>query len=136
MIKKFAYSVMAIIFIFVSSGCATIISGRHQKIPVVSNPSGAKVIVNGKECQSPCTLILKRSQRLYKVRVEKEGYEPVEIALRRVLPGWDVFWGWGNFLGIGIIVDWCTGAVYKLTPTELKPNLVQNKLGLSENAKK
>ncbi|MDP3052947.1 MAG: PEGA domain-containing protein [bacterium] len=123
---------MALCFVFVASGCATITRGRYQKIPVVSNPSGAKVIVNGKELTSPCTLVLKRKQRLYKVSIKKEGYEPVEIVLQRTVPGWGVFWGWGNIEPVGIIVDWCTGAAYKLMPTELKVNLVQKKLGLND----
>ncbi|MFA5083929.1 MAG: PEGA domain-containing protein [Candidatus Paceibacterota bacterium] len=118
---------MMLVFAFAASGCATITKGRYQNIPVASNPSGAKVIVDGKEYQTPCTMRLKRSQHLYKVRIEKEGYEPTEATLRRVTPGWGVFWGWGNIWVPGVIVDWCTGAVYNLIPTKLEVSLAQQK---------
>ncbi|NIO49571.1 MAG: PEGA domain-containing protein [Candidatus Aminicenantes bacterium] len=35
--------------VFLFQNCATIISGTSQKIPVTSNPSGAKIIVDGIE---------------------------------------------------------------------------------------
>jgi len=118
-------------FVFLVIGCATIISGRNQSLPVVSTPSGAKVIVNGVQQQSPCTLVLDRKQPLYQVRVEKDGYEPVEITLRKGVNGWV----WGNLIFggiIGLIVDLCTGSVNKFTPTELEVSLVQKKLGLND----
>jgi len=129
--KKIVSCVTAISFVFLVIGCCTIISGRNQSLPVVSNPSGAKVIVNGVQQQSPCTLVLDRKQLLYQVRVEKEGYEPVEITLRKGVNGWV----WGNLLFggiIGLIIDLCTGSVNKFTPTELEVSLVQKKLGLND----
>jgi len=129
--RKIINCITIVSFLFLVIGCCTIISGRNQNLPVVSNPSGAKVIVNGVQQQSPCTLVLDRKQLLYQVRVEKEGYEPVEITLRKGVNGWI----WGNLLFggiIGLIIDICTGSVNKFTPTELEVSLVQKKLGLND----
>lgn len=129
--KKIIAFITSVSFIFLVVGCCTIISGRNQQLPVISTPSGAKVIVNGVQQQTPCTLVLDRKQVLYQVRVEKEGYEPVEITLRKGVNGWI----WGNLVFggiIGLIIDICTGSVNKFTPTELEVNLAQQKLGLSD----
>ncbi len=129
--KKLICLITVVSFLFLVIGCCTIVSGRNQNLPVISTPSGARVIVNGVQQQSPCTLVLDRQQLLYQVKIEKDGYEPVEITLRRGVNGWI----WGNvLLGgiIGLIVDICTGSVHKFTPTELEVNLVQKKLGLND----
>jgi len=129
--KKIISLVTAIAFLFLVGGCCTIISGRNQSLPVVTNPSGARVIVNGVQQQSPCTLVLDRKQPLYQIRIEKEGYEPTEIVLRKGVNGWI----WGNLLLggiIGLIIDIATGSVNKFTPTELEVNLAQQKLGLND----
>jgi len=111
-------------------GCCTIVSGRNQSLPVISTPSGATVIVNNSRQQSPCTLVLDRKQPLYQIRIEKEGYEPTEIVLRKGVNGWI----WGNLLFggiIGLIIDISTGSVNKFTPSELEVNLAKQKLGLN-----
>ncbi len=134
--------IIALCFAFMASGCATIVSGRYQKIPVVSNPSGAKVFVNGAEYQSPCTLVLNR-KKSYTIRVEKEGYVPVEIVLRYkgIRSGFKETngWVWGNALFgvpivavIGVAIDMSTGAAYKFSPSKLNINLAQQKLGLND----
>jgi len=130
-LKKAIIFLTLVSFAFTVVGCCTIVSGRNQQLPVISTPSGAKVIVNGVQQQSPCTLVLDRKQPLYQVRVEKEGYEPVEITLRKGVNGWI----WGNILFggiIGLIIDVCTGSVNKFTPTELEVNLAKQKLGLND----
>ncbi len=122
-------------FLLVIAGCCTIVSGRNQSLPVISTPSGAKVIVNGTQQQSPCTLVLDRKQPMYQVRIEKEGHQPVEITLRRGINGWI----WGNLVFggiIGVIIDCCTGSVNKFTPTELEVNLAQQQLGLHDLGEK
>jgi len=130
-LKKTIIFLTLVSFAFTIVGCCTIVSGRNQQLPVISTPSGARVIVNGVQQQSPCTLVLDRKQPLYQVRVEKDGYEPVEITLRKGVNGWI----WGNILFggiIGLIIDVCTGSVNKFTPTELEVNLAKQKLGLND----
>ena len=63
------------------------ISGASQKIPITSNPSGAKIIVDGKEMgYAPLNLKLKR-KKSHIIRVEKQGYNPLEIRIKRKTSG-------------------------------------------------
>ena len=62
--------------------------------------------------------------------VEKEGYEPVTVVLKKGLNGWV----WGNILVggiIGLIIDVATGATSKFVPSEVEVKLMQKKLGLN-----
>ncbi|MEW5900761.1 MAG: PEGA domain-containing protein [Acidobacteriota bacterium] len=53
--------------------CATIISGTRQQIPVTSNPSGAKISVDGVEAgEAPLLLTLKK-KGTHTIRIEKDG---------------------------------------------------------------
>jgi hypothetical protein len=59
------------------------------------------------------------------VRLELDGYQPVEIALRRKVSGWV----WGNIIFgglIGLAVDAGTGGMYKLTPEQITTTLAAN----------
>ena len=116
------------LLVLVVAGCATIISGRMQNLPVTSNPSGAIVTMKGTKQQTPCTLVLDRRESVYELIVEKEGYEPVTVVLKKGINGW-VF---GNIiLGgiIGIVIDIATGSASAFKPSEVEVNFVQKKLG-------
>jgi len=86
--------------------CMTIFHGTSQKIPMTSHPLGAKIIVDGEEMGStPLILNLKR-KRSHDIWIEKEGYNPFEIIIKReskllesILLNWLSF---GAFIG-GII---------------------------------
>jgi hypothetical protein len=113
------------------TSCATIISGRNQDLPVVSNPSGAIVTIGSTKQMSPATFTLDRRQSVYVVRVEKEGYEAVEITLKKGVNGW-VF---GNIVFggiIGLVIDIANGSASKFTPDEVEVNLITKQLGLNE----
>ena len=70
--------------VFLFQNCATIIRGTSQKIPVTSNPSGAKVTVDGKEMgYAPLILKLKKKKKSHVIRIEKQGYNPLEIRMAR-----------------------------------------------------
>jgi len=65
--------------LFQLGACA--FSTKPQKIPVTSNPVGAKINVDGQDMgTTPLTLSLKREED-HKIRVEKPGYNPVDILL-------------------------------------------------------
>ena len=65
-------------------GCATIMRGTSQSIAVNSNPSGAKVIVMGMEKgTTPAVVKVSRKETNLIIRLQKDGYEPVEVALTR-----------------------------------------------------
>lgn len=106
------------------TGCATIISGKHQDVPMNSDPSGAIILVNGVERgTTPATIELRRKDD-HEVTFEKAGYLPKTQWMQTKTNGW-IF---GNIiLGgiIGIIIDWSTGAKNKFEPEELNIQLSQ-----------
>jgi len=65
-------------------GCASITRRSTQKIPVTSSPVGASVMVNGvQKGQTPLVIRLPRRQERQVIRIESQGYNPVEIRMKR-----------------------------------------------------
>lgn len=80
-VKVFMVLMIASVFLFQS--CATILRGTSQKIPVTSNPLGAKIIVDGKEVGStPMNLKLRR-KKIHNIQIEKEGYDSFTVIITR-----------------------------------------------------
>jgi hypothetical protein len=102
------------------TGCATIIHGKTEKVSVSSTPTNAQVTVKGIPVAStPSIIELKRKDTDTVLRFEKEDYEPGEVILNRKYSGWIA----GNLaipmVGfIGGIIDFGTGAAFKLVPAE------------------
>ena len=113
--------------VLVVVSCASIIHGSRQDISVNSVPSGAKVMVKGVHmATTPAVIELKRKESNIILRFEKEGYEPVEIALNRSVDGWIA----GNIVFgglIGLAIDFIDGAAYKLNPSEVDAVLAEAK---------
>jgi len=129
MIEKYYKFVFVAVLIIMIVGCATIIHGGRQKIPVRSDPSDAIVSINKIRVNTPGVVNLSRLESMAVLRFEKEGYEPVEVTLVRTTDGWL----WGNlFIGglIGIAIDYATGAAYQLSPNEV--NVTLKSLGYKE----
>lgn len=131
MLKKCVCFITAVCMVLTfSNGCATIVSGRTQRVPVITNPTGAIVTVGIQKQLSPSTFILDKSQD-YVIRVEKEGYETLEIPLRKTISGW-VF---GNILfgliggPIGIVIDISSGSATKFLPSPVEVNLIKQQVG-------
>ena len=97
--------------------CATIISGKLQTIPVTTTPPGAEVTLKGRtrpqpgqpdSYQTPAKVVLHRKEKNVIICIEKDGYRPAEVRLKRGLNGW-------TFLGLVqlpslTIADGATGA--------------------------
>jgi hypothetical protein len=104
-------------------GCATIVSGRSQKVSVNTNPDEAIITINGMVQKSPCFFILDRTIPSYQVKIEKEGYKTVILTLEKGINGW-VF---GNIIFggiIGVVIDCVSGSVNSFNPAEISQNLV------------
>ena len=101
--------------LMVFTGCATIVKGTTQTIPVSSDPSGADVTLDGLLYgQTPTTLEVKR-KRNHLVVIEKTGFSPKSVPITKNVGGAV----WGNILAGGLIgwgVDATSGAQYNLTP--------------------
>ena len=128
--KKVIYlATVAFLSVF-SINCATIISGRTQDLPVTSTPSEAIITIGSMKQVSPATFMLDRRQGVYVVKVEKEGYQTVEVTLRKGVNGW-VF---GNIIFgglIGLVIDVASGSASKFTPTEIDVNLAEKQVGFN-----
>jgi uncharacterized protein YceK len=120
--KKLIY-IGALIFCYILSGCASIVSGSTQEVKFSSNPTGAIVWADGVNLGlTPVTANLNRNKKNQKIKIELEGYKSQELILKRKLNGW--FFG-NILLGgvIGIIIDASTGSMYNLSPKELNAEL-------------
>lgn len=120
--------ISALIVTFLFSGCASIIHGPIQTVDFNSQPTGAKITIDGKDYgTTPKSVDLRRKGRLrgeseekisYNVKIELEGYYPYELKVKREMDGWFV----GNIIFgglIGIIIDAANGSMYKLTPDQV-----------------
>jgi len=99
----------------VTGGCATMVNGRYQQIPVASTPAGAVVFVDGAEQgRTPCVVRVTRHDN-HTIRLASEGHDAGGVTLRRELTPWT----WLNVLngGLpGIAADATTGGLYDLSP--------------------
>jgi len=94
-------------------------------VPVYTTPSGAQLTINGMEYTSPATIQAPRGEGDFKLYIEKEGYEPVEILLTQSCDGW--LWGNVIFGGlIGLAIDFITGDAYDLEPEVVSQELQKN----------
>lgn len=116
----------------VISGCATIMNGDNVNLPVYTTPSGATIVINGSTYTSPTTVMVPRGKGDFKLHIEKEGYQPVDILLTQSVDGW--LWGNVIFGGlIGLAVDFISGDAYDLEPELISQDLQGAKVSKSEN---
>jgi len=106
-------------------GCATLTSGTTQMVRVKSKPTGARVLVNGRDVGvTPVTAVVSR-WGWHRVRIELAGYEPYEVRLEKRFnsnAGANLFIG-----GVWIAVDAVTGAIFNLdVPPEARRGLLKN----------
>jgi hypothetical protein len=113
-----------------STGCASIVHQTTQQIPVASNPPGAAVTVacgdvnNDPKLVTPTVVTVHRKPSHCSISLNKDGYQPAEVALARKMSGWYL----GNILFggiIGLIVDAANGAMYQRTPAKVDVTLVE-----------
>ena len=105
-----------------TTGCCSIIHQPMQDVSIASEPTKARVIIDGQpRGETPLVAPLKR-KHTHTIRLELEGYQPHEMFLTRKVSGWV----WGNIaLGglIGLAVDAIDGSMYKLTPKQVQATL-------------
>ena len=107
---------VSLVFVcFLTTGCATILKGTNQEIPISSDPSGADIFVDGNLVgTTPADVQIKR-KRDHLVEIKKTGYQPKSVPVVKNVGGAV----WGNILAGGLIgwgVDAATGAQNNLTP--------------------
>ena len=115
---------LIVVLIALLSGCATLFNDKDPAVSFMSNPSAAKVYVNGNLMgETPVALKLK-TDKSYTIEFRKEGYETKTYFLNnKVGVGWivlDVLAGL-----IPIVVDAATGAWYEFTEENINVFLEQ-----------
>jgi hypothetical protein len=90
------------------TGCATIVAGGPDTVPISTNPPGAYVYVNGQVVgQTPMVVELDRNRSMADIRIYYPGFVPIQISRYKSLNGW-VF---GNFFLMiwPVVIDIATG---------------------------
>jgi hypothetical protein len=100
------------------NGCATIMHGTTQDIGVVTEPSGAELLVDGRDhYKSPATITMKRKDD-HTLEISREGYKNERIDIKGTISAAVL----GDFLAGGAIgygIDAATGAQRRLEPASV-----------------
>ena len=108
--------------LLLSTGCATIVKGTTEKVPVASDPATADILVDGNLVgQTPSVVVLKRKND-HLLTIQKVGYQPKSVAVVKDVGGAV----WGNILAGGLVgwgVDAASGAQYNLVPATVSVKL-------------
>jgi hypothetical protein len=94
--------------LFFSTGCATILKGTNESLLVTSDPSGARVQINGIDVgNTPISTRVNGTKDQF-VQVRKDGYETRTASIASTVgAGWIIL----DFLcgGLPLVVDAITG---------------------------
>ena len=95
------------------NGCATIFKGTSSNVDFSSDPSGAKVYVNGNLMGITPVKLKLESKKVYNIEFKKEGFETKTFTItNHVGVGWVILDIFGGL--IPVVVDAATGAWYSL----------------------
>jgi hypothetical protein len=126
MVKRMRTILITLIMLSVPicSGCATLLRGSTQKLNFQTVPSGAQLIVDGKQYTTPAEVKLAR-KNAHHVVVSKDGYRTMKFT---VDPMWDGISLVGNIImpggSVGLVIDDVNGAdktFFKLAKINLVP---------------
>jgi hypothetical protein len=115
-------------------GCASIVDGGAKNVRIDSNPSGTKFTIynkTGKAVESkttPANVSLRRHEGFfkgqdYRVVFEAPGYSAADVRIKSKVNDWfyaNIFFG-GL---IGMTIDGASGAMWVLSPTDIKYDLI------------
>ena len=83
-----------LVLVLTSTGCASMVNGRHQDVLVLSEPSGASIRLNGEDVGSTPTTVKMRRRGPAELVVAKPGFVAASIPVARNGSGWM----FGNFV--------------------------------------
>ena len=94
-------------------GSATLFSGSSQSIAIDSEPSGAKVYIDGQlRGVTPLSVMMDKSVSSHEIRVQKEGFADINVPLVKSFDPvaiLNIFWDLST-------TDFLTGNVMEYTP--------------------
>jgi PEGA domain len=101
------------------NGCATLIHGSHQTIPITSDPPGAQLNIGGSQYITPADVSLARDQE-YQAVVTKPGYETQTMEIHSSFSA-------ATLVDLIFIIPWAVdladGAAYSLEPETVQIHL-------------
>jgi PEGA domain-containing protein len=104
---------LSMVLILSITGCATLFAGSST-VPVVTNPPGAFVYVNGAPVGQTPTAIALEADRPANIQIYLPGFQPVQLWRQKSITGWF----WVNILfWPGFFVDLATGKYNKYDDT-------------------
>ena len=111
---------VVVIISFIGSGCATIFCGKYQDVSVNTDPEGAEVYVDRhKKGVTPIELEIPRKKNAT-IKLKKEGYRDEFVLIKqRINPLCYLSY----LLGPIILIDYGTGAIWSMTPTDVEITL-------------
>lgn len=129
--RKFLFA-LSIALVATASGCATIIDGTSQVVTFNSQPTGAKILINGAQVGvTPLSTQLQRSKTTI-VLAKKDGYDDQQIAMQTKFNAYF----FGNFISGGLIgstIDYASDAIVEYSPNTYYVTLTPVKItGLDE----
>jgi hypothetical protein len=126
--KKLLFIFFIVAGLFFTGGCSTIVNTTTQDVEIKSEPSNAKIMVDGKKFgTTPQVINIERGSN-HLIKLELDGYDTYETQLTRKISTW--FW-FNALNGIipGMVIDMFTGSMYNLLPefveVELQPAKVE-----------
>ena len=77
-----------------TAGCATIVAGGPDHVPVNTNPPGAYVYVNGQVVgQTPVVVALDRHASESTIQIAMPGFQPIILTREKSFNGWTILSG-------------------------------------------
>lgn len=125
--RRIGRGVVAVAVLLATGGCAVILRGSFEKIPVKSFPAGATVTTNPNIGQftTPTTLYLARKES-YVLSFSHAGYNTASLNIQKSVNGLYVLADvWFGGIVLGALVDGLTGAWYDLSPEVVVTSLTQ-----------
>ncbi|MBI5492099.1 MAG: hypothetical protein HY893_04115 [Deltaproteobacteria bacterium] len=131
-------SVIVLMALLLSTGCASIIAGKNQLIGINSNPDSAQILIKDEYGQvvfkgtTPTSVLLQKGDgyfhgKDYTVEIAKDGYSKQIVTIKSGPGGWYLL---GNIVFGGLIgwfiVDPLTGAMWTLSPDKVNAELSKN----------
>jgi len=125
---------LGLICVTAFSGCATIVSGKHEEVAIRSNPPQAHVAVHNDEGSmvasgvTPMNVTLPRSKGMlrkppkYQAVLQKPGFQPTKVAIDPKINPWIL----GNLIAggpIGLVADSTSGALWRFSPKSIDKQL-------------
>ena len=111
--KAIPFICLLAVFAFLPYGCATLFHGSTDKMDLSSDPSGAKVFVNGHLMGNTPIQLNLTSKHTYTIEFRKDGFENRTVVVNAsVGGGWVILDILGGLLPV--IIDAATGDWYSL----------------------